>query len=313
MPLDPQARWLIDQLARLNLPPNDKVTPGEARQNMLVRAKAFVGDPIKMAAVRDIAIPGPAGAMPARIYRPVEREPLPLVVFLHGGGWIIGNLDTHDHVCRALAQESQSVVVSVDYRLAPENKYPAAAEDAYAATVWAAANARELGAAATRLAVAGDSAGGNLAAVVALMARDRGGPRLASQVLLYPVTDYSFATASYQENAEGYLLSTTDMKWFWAHYLPEPARGLELYASPLRAADLRGLAPALVVTAEYDPLRDEGRAYASQLQAAGVPTTLLEYEGMVHGFVSRYFVLDQGRQALAEVGRTLKQAFASEH
>mgnify|MGYP005849510803 CR=1 FL=1 len=311
MPLDPKVRWLLDQLAALNLPPNDKVTPAEARQNMLVRSRLLLGEQIPLARVAEITLPGPAGPLAARHYTPPGEPPFPVVVYFHGGGWVIGNLDTHDHVCRALAKESGCVVVSVDYRLAPEHRFPAAAEDAYAATSWVAANGATLGVDPARLAVAGDSAGGNLAAVVSLMARDRGGPRLAMQVLWYPVIDCQFEAPSYRENAEGYLLSRADMMWFWEQYLPEAAGRRHTYASPIHAADLRGLPPALVVTAEYDPLRDEGRAYAARLAQADVPTTFSDYPGLVHGFISRFYVLEQGRQALAEAGAALKAALSS--
>ena len=310
MPLDPQVRWLIDQMASLNLPANNAVTLEEARAYMLVRSRLFLGEPVPVSRVEDAALPGPAGPLPARIYIPAGEPPFPLVVYFHGGGWVIGSLDTHDHVCRALANESGSIVVSVDYRLAPEHKFPTAAEDAYAATVWAAASAATLGGDPSRLAVAGDSAGGNLAAVVSLMARDRGGPRLAMQVLWYPVIDHNFETASYQDNAEGYLLGRADMMWFWDQYLPTATERHHPYASPIHATELRGLPPALVVTAEYDPLRAEGQAYAARLLEADVPTTLVDVPGVVHGFVSRYYVLEQGRKALAEAGAALRAAFA---
>jgi acetyl esterase len=202
-------------------------------------------------------------------------------------------------------------VVSVDYRLAPETKFPGAADDCYAATVWAAQQAARINGDANRIAVGGDSAGGNLAAVIALMARDRGGPPLAFQLLVYPVTARDFATSSYRQNAEGYGLSLDSMRWYWDHYLQNPADASNPYAAPLVAQDLKGVPPALVITAEYDPLCDEGEAYARRLQAAGVPTTCSRYDGMIHGFFGMSAVLDKGKQAVAEACAALRQAFAA--
>jgi acetyl esterase len=309
MDFDPQVRWLIEQVNTLNLPPNDQLLPADARANAVQRACFLRGVPLKMARIEDRTIPGPARPLAVRIYWPQgEAEVRPVLMYIHGGGWVICDIETHDHVCRALARESEAIVVSVDYRRAPENPYPAAAEDCYAALEWVAANAASFGGDPRRLGVAGDSAGGNLSAVVAQMARDKNGPKLGIQVLIYPVTDYGYETASYQENAEAPMLTRADMTWFWNHYLGDPARGAEPYASPLRAEDLRGLAPALVITAQYDPLRDEGRAYAERLRAAGVPTTYSEYPGQVHAFVSRWYVLDGGKAAIKEAGEAIRQA-----
>jgi acetyl esterase len=224
----------------------------------------------------------------------------PVLVYLHGGGWVIGTLDSYDATCRELAQGAGCVVVSVDYRLAPEHRYPAAPEDCYAAVQWVAANAASLGADAKRLAVGGDSAGGNLSAVVSQMARDRGGPAIRFQLLIYPVTDADFTRRSYVDNAEGYLLTTASMRWFWDHYVPEQAKRAEPYASPLRAADLSGLPPAWVCTAEFDPLRDEGEAYAKRLQQAGVSTTLTRFDGLIHGFVSMGLVAPKAQAGVDE-------------
>ena len=232
-------------------------------------------------------------------------------MYFHGGGWVIGSLETHDGTCRELAAGAGCVVVSVDYRLAPEHRYPAAAEDCYAATRWCAEHAAELAIDARRIAVGGDSAGGNLAAVVAQMARDRGGPGLVLQLLVYPVTDHDFGTASYRDNAAGYLLTAADMRWFWGHYLgDDTARGAEPYASPLRAASLAGLPPALVITAELDPLRDEGEAYARALEAAGVAAKLHRYDGMIHGFFGMSAIMDQAVAAVREATGTLRFAFS---
>jgi len=234
-----------------------------------------------------------------------------VLVFFHGGGWVIGNLDTHDMVCRALANAAGCLVVSVDYRLAPEARFPAAAEDCYAATAWVAEHARSLGGDGSRIAVGGDSAGGNLSASVALMARDRGGPPIAFQLLIYPVAAADFETASYRACAEGYGLSRADMIWFWDHYVPDTRDRANPYVAPLGADDLSGLPSALVITAEYDPLRDEGEALAAKLSAAGVPTTLARYDGQIHGFVSNYTVMEQGRVAIDQAAAALRTAFGT--
>ena len=268
-------------------------------------------EPTPVARVENRDIPGPAGALPVRIYWPEASDgPAPLVVFCHGGGFVLCSLDTHDELCRALCRGAGAVVVSVDYRLAPEAPYPAAADDCYAGLVWAVAHAAELGADAGRVAIAGDSAGGNLAAVTALRARDMGGPALRHQCLIYPVTDCRFDTPSYIENAEGYFLTAESMRWFWSHYLQDMGRAAEPYASPLRSPDLSGLPPALVITAEYDPLRDEGEHYAQALSAAGVPTVLRRYDGMIHGFVTMAEIFEDGRAALALAVEQLRKDFS---
>lgn len=248
--------------------------------------------------------------MLVRIYWPETTGPAPLVVFFHGGGFVLCSLDTHDELARGLCQGAGAVVVSADYRLAPEAPYPAAPDDCYAALVWAVAHAAELGADGARVAVAGDSAGGNLAAVTALRARDLGGPALRHQCLIYPVTDCRFDTPSYIENAEGYFLTTESMRWFWSHYLQDMGLATEPYASPLRAPSLSGLPPALVITAEYDPLRDDGERYAQALAAAGVPTTLRRYDGMIHGFVTMAEIFEDGRAALSLATEQLRTALA---
>jgi acetyl esterase len=234
----------------------------------------------------------------------------PALVYLHGGGWVIGSLDSYDATCRELAEGAGCVVVSVDYRLAPEHRYPAAPQDCFAAVKWVAANAGSLGADARRLAVGGDSAGGNLSAVVAQMARDQGGPAIRFQLLIYPVTDADFTRRSYVDNAEGYLLTTASMHWFWDHYLPEREKRAEPYACPLRAADLAGLPPAWVCTAEFDPLRDEGEAYAKRLQHAGVSTTLTRFDGLIHGFISMGLVAPRAQAAIDEAVAALRKGLA---
>jgi acetyl esterase len=255
-------------------------------------------------------IPGPGGEIPVRIYRPSDDDRLPALVYFHGGGWVLGNLDSHDATCRLLTNGAQCVVISVDYRLAPEHKFPAAADDAYAATTWVAENAAPLGIDPRRIAVGGDSAGGNLAAAVTLMAKEQGEPSIAYQVLIYPVTNHSFDTTSYETNAEGYMLTRRSMIWFWNHYLAEPADGQNAYASPLQADDLGGLPPALVITAEFDPLRDEGAAYAERLKQAGVPVKYTDYPGMIHGFFGMSLMLDTAKQAVSDVCGEVRSAFA---
>jgi acetyl esterase len=248
-----------------------------------------------VASVGDVEVAG----VPVRLYAPSPDGGLPMVVYAHGGGWVVGSLHTHDGICRALANRTGCRIAAVDYRLAPEHRFPAAVDDTWAVTRWALDQAPVV-------AVAGDSAGANLAAVVALRARDRG-LRLALQALVYPVLDHRFDTASYTANADGYGLTRSGMEWYWDHYLGD-ADGAHPEASPLRAPSLAGVAPALVVVCELDPLRDEGVAYAGLLRAAGVPTRLLEYEGMIHGFVRMPASIDRGRQALDEVGRALREA-----
>jgi acetyl esterase len=268
-----------------------------------------------VAKVEDRRIPGGGDGeeINVRLYTPTAGDgPFPVIVYFHGGGWVIGDLETHDHWCRTLASGAGAVVAAVDYRLAPESRFPAAVEDCYAATRWAAANASSLGADPGRLAVAGDSAGGNLAAVVSQLARDRGGPRIAFQLLLCPVTEYGFETASYRDNADGYLLTKSGMLWFWHHYLADPAaQAGDVRASPMRAASLAGLPPAHVVTAEYDVLRDEGEAYASKLRAAGVAVTHTRYDGQIHNFFTMGHVLAQGEAAAGELCGVLRRALGT--
>ena len=309
MPLDPQAQAFLEQLAASGAPPLHELSVAEARQ-VIVTLFGTTDNPEPVGAVEDRTIAGAAGEMPARIYTPPGRGPFPVLVYFHGGGWVIGNLEAYDPTCRALTNAAGCIVVAMEYRLAPEHKFPAAPEDCYAALQWVVAHAAAIGGDPTRLAIGGDSAGGNLTAVVAQMARDRGGPNLVYQLLVYPVTDYHFDTASYRENADGYLLTKDAMVWFWHHYLRSAADGSNLLASPLRAQNLRGLPPALILTAEFDPLRDEGEAYAARLREAGVPVTLKRYNGMIHGFFSLGAVFDQGKQAMAEAAAGLRAAFA---
>ena len=311
MPLDPQVKAYLEEAAAAGLPPYNSLPPEQAREAMVARSGRFLANPEPVSAVETRTIEGPGGPLALRIYTPEGPGPLPVLVYFHGGGWVVGNLDTHDSLCRALANAGGCIVASVDYRLAPEHKFPAPLEDAYAATQWIASHATSLGGDGTRLAVGGDSAGGAMAASVALMARDRGGALPSYQLLIYPVTDYSFATTSYQENSTGYMLTRDDMEWFWRHYLTNDEDGLHPYASPLRAKDLRGLPPALVITAEFDPLRDEGEAYAEKLRRDGVQVQHTRYEGMIHNFVRMFPLLDRGKDAVRQAGRGLRDAFGA--
>jgi acetyl esterase len=311
MPLDPQAKAVLDQMAALNLPPRWTITPDEARRQMEARMAASPpGEPV--ARVEERTVPGPAGEIPVRVFTPEGAGPLPALVYFHGGGWVIGSIRTHDATARAVANASGCVVVSVEYRLAPEHRYPAAADDCFAVTRHVAEHPDEFGALPGAVAVGGDSAGGNLAAVVALMARDRGGPAIAFQLLVYPVTNYDYGTVSYRDNAQGYGMTDRDMVWFWDQYLPNAEAGKEPYASPLRAPDLSGLPPALVITAEYDVLRDEGEAYAERLRAAGVPVTATRYDGVQHGFFQMPLLIAKGRQAIDQAGGALRGAFRAQ-
>ena len=309
MPLDPQAKMVLDAAAALNLPPTEQMTPAQARDGMRART-AGLGPFEPVARVEDHRVPVAGGEIAVRTYAPSGPGPFPALVFFHGGGWVIGDIETHDGICRSLANHGGCVVANVDYRLAPEHRYPAAVEDSYAATKWVADNATRLGVDAGRIGVGGDSAGGNLAAAVTLMAKERGGPALKLQVLVYPVTRHAYDTASYKDNAEGYMLTRASMEWFWAHYLGPDGDGRQPYASPLDAPSLDGLPPALVITAEYDPLRDEGEAYADRLRRAGVPVTLTRYPGMIHGFFRMINIMDKARAARDEVASALRKAFA---
>ncbi len=296
MALDPETRTLLDSMAGMGSLENMSLEDARAMHSLPAPE-----NPESVGATEERRIPGPGGEIPVRIYRPQGEAPFPLIVFFHGGGFVFCGLNTHDGLCRTLCRRVGAVVVSVDYRLAPEFPFPAAPEDCYAAACWAAENAAELEADAVRMAVAGDSAGGNLAAVVSLMARDRGGPALCHQALLYPVTNYSFDTDSYRENAEGYFLTREGMRWCWRHYLGKDEDGENPLASPLRAPDLANLPSATVLTAEHDPLRDEGEAYAKRLKEAGVPTWLKCYNGTIHGFLSMPDALPKAEEGLTDL------------
>jgi acetyl esterase len=308
MPVDPQVATLLAEAAKIDPRPIEALSVAEARAR---GGSVNVPPPLTpepVADVRDLVI-DTLPPIPARLYRPRAGR-LPLLVYLHGGGWVVGSVTIADPFCRALANASGCALLSVEYRLAPEDRYPAAVNDAYSATLWSAQHATDLGIDATRLAVGGSSAGGNLAAAVALMARERGAPKIAFQLLHVPVLDHDFETRSYRANATSCGLTRSGMRWFWDHYVPDPTLRDEPYASPLRAKDLSGLPRAHIVTAECDPLRDEGDAYARRLREAGVATTYVEYPGMVHGFTSMAMTIPMGRTAIDEMGAALREALA---
>jgi acetyl esterase len=283
MPVDPQIQALLDR--GTGVPATHSLPVDEARRLYEARV-AVMAPPAEVASVAQRSIAGSAGPIRLRLYTPKGQGPFPLMVFFHGSGFVLCSLDTHDGMCRNLAAGIGCVVVSVDYRLAPEHKFPAGPDDCLAATRWAALNAATFDADPLRVVIAGDSAGGNMAAVTALRVRDEGGPALSGQMLLYPVTDYHTpGTPSYNENADGYGLTRDTMKWFWAHYLKDATDAADPYASPLRAKDLAGLPPAYVLSAEYDPLRDEAERYGERLRAAGVPVEITRRAGMNHGFM----------------------------
>jgi acetyl esterase len=308
MPLDPDAQTLLDMVKEANRPAFETVTPAEARVAFMAARPVLAPVPMPVAELRDVTIPGPAGPIPARLYRPSAGGTLPALVFFHGGGWVVGNVESHDTVCRHLAVRAGCVVVSVDYRLAPEHKFPAAVEDCIAATEWVAANAASLGIDAQRLAVGGDSAGGNLAAVVSLIARDQGAPRISCQLLIYPALDAAMAQPSIERFAEGYLLTRATMRWFYDQYLRTPEDAADWRVSPFAAPDLRGVAPAFVLTAGYDPLCDEGDAYAARLAAAGVAVIHRRFAEQIHGFAMNGKIIRAADAALDEAAAALKQA-----
>jgi acetyl esterase len=285
------------------------VTPADARA--IFDNPMNFAEPIAMARVEEIEISLPGRTLAARLYVPEGATAIPaLTVYFHGGGWVLGTLETHDGTCRALARASNAAILSVAYRMAPEHRYPTAAEDCFEATCWAAANAQSLGIDAHKLAVAGDSAGGNLAAAVAIMARDAGAPTLTHQLLIYPVTDVDFDRASFAANGSGdYYLSTDGMKWFWKHYLGACNPDEALLAVLMRQTDLSKLAPATIITAQYDPLRDEGDAYAARLAAAGVDVDAMCAPGMIHGFFSLYQAIPDAMTWIERAGDNLARSF----
>ena len=305
MTYHPQAQQLLDVIAESGAPPLTEMTSEEARQVPAILMQ-MVGAGPGVAAVRDIEIPGPAGAIPARVYEPAP-DPAGTVVYYHGGGWVIGSLDDWDAVCRALAVAAGARLVSIDYRLAPEHRFPAATDDAFAALVWVADRHPD-----SPLVVAGDSSGGNLAAVSALRAREAGGPEIALQVLVYPVVDWDLTRPSYAECIDThFILNTAEMSWFWNHYVPDKAERAHPYASPIRASSHEGLPPAYIVIAQHDPLRDEGLAYAAALEAAGVPVTVTRHDDQIHAFFVLVNLLESADRAVAEAGAAIRDAVAA--
>jgi acetyl esterase len=306
MPLHPQAQAVCDAA-------NAVERPILADENLQLQREGFrmlmllAGEPEPVYAVED----RDADGVPVRIYRPSPDAGLPVVVYLHGGGWTIGTVEQYDPVMRQVANAADAIVVAPEYRLAPEDPFPASLDDCWHALCWTAKNASEFGGESSRLAVMGDSAGGNLSAVCALQARDAGGPELAIQLLVYPVTDCDLTTASYRENRDGYLLTENEMRWFFDCYTRGDIDPTDWRISPLRVADVAGVAPALVLTAEFDPLRDEGEAYARRLAEAGVPVQMHRYDGMVHAFFGLSAAFDASRDAIDRAGTALRRAFGT--
>ncbi|MCO6058271.1 alpha/beta hydrolase [Pseudomonas sp. MOB-449] len=306
MSLDPQIAAVLQQFSNMPQPDYSQLDPVQYRQFSDNLMPPIPGE--RLFEVRNLRLAGAEGELDARLYRPEDSDRLPLLVFFHGGGFVIGNLDTHDNLCRSLARLSGAVVVSVAYRLAPESRFPAAPHDCYRATCDLVERARELGFDASRLALAGDSAGANLAIAVSRLAQIRKGPRIAYQCLFYPATDARCNSASQAEFADGYFLTREQMRWFWNQYLPRPDLIDDALASPLRAEDLAGQPPTTLLSAEYDPLRDEGEAFARRLQQAGVKTRLERCEGMIHGFVSMAAFVTGAQAALVSAAADLRQA-----
>jgi acetyl esterase len=310
MPLDHDAQTLLDMVRAANRPAFETVGAAEARLLYLAGRKVLAPEPMPVAELRDLTVSGLAGPIPLRLYRPSAGGTLPVLVFFHGGGWVVGDIETHDTICRHLANRAECVVVSVDYRLAPEHKFPAAVEDCLAASAWVADNAATIGVDAERLAVGGDSAGGNLAAVVSLMARDLGAPRISYQLLIYPATDAAMRHDSVARFAEGHVLTRSTMRWFYEQYLREPDDAADWRVSPLVAPELAGLPPAFVLTAGYDPLCDEGDAYAERLAAAGVAVEHRRFPGQIHGFATNGKIIRAADIALDEAAAALKAAWS---
>ena len=305
VPLDPQVAAMRDRRAAQGAPPLYTLSLAQARAADLadIRAAAGTGEPVHEVTEREI--PGP---LTIRIYRPDGGGAQPALVYFFGGGWTLGTVDTADAIARSLANAVPCTVVVPGYRLAPEHRFPAAVQDCHAATRWVAEHGAQIGVDPGRIAVGGDSAGGNLAAAVTLLCRDGGGPALAAQVLVYPNTLHGADTPSMRDNSDPLLFNHHSVDWYWTHYLADPADGADPLASPLRAPNLSGLPPALVVTAEYDPLRDEGERYADRLRESGVPVTAHRYDGMVHGFFAMAGILDGGRRALADAADFLRKS-----
>jgi acetyl esterase len=310
MPLDPLVRSLLEKLSPPGAPGLHEIPLEMGRQAMEdLMCKGLPNGAEPVADVTDRTIPGPAGDVPIRIYTPEGKGPFPVVLYFHGGGWVMCSIKTHDGTCRALAHHSGCIVVAVDFRLAPEHKYPAPLEDCYAAAQWVSENAASFGGDPSKIAVAGDSSGGNMAAGLTLMARDRGGPKIGFQVLVYPSTSSLGDTASLEAYGEGYMMPRGTFFWAWTQYVRNDADRRDPYAAPRHAEDLRGLPPALVITAEFDPLRDEGEAYGERLKQADVPTEVKRFDGMIHGFFTMSGTIPQGKDAVKAAAQAIRKAF----
>ncbi|QDI90893.1 alpha/beta hydrolase [Salicibibacter halophilus] len=305
MPLDPQAKTILDFLSQG--PSLETLPLEEARASF--EKLSDTAQPQVVENVEDRTIPGPNGDIPIRIYNPFHDGSHPAFIFYHGGGWVVGSIETHDPLCRSLANLAQCIVISVDYRLAPEHKFPKAVEDAYAAAEWIAKNGADIHVDTDHIAVGGDSAGGNLATVTTMIAKEKGRPALSYQVLFYPSTGAGIPTESERENGEGYFLTTAMMTWFAGKYFHTFEELQNPYAVPLKAEDLSGLPPALVITAEFDPLRDEGKMYADELEKAGVDVVHTCYDGMIHGFVSMDAFISKGTEAIEQAAGALRDVF----
>jgi acetyl esterase len=307
MPLDPLVKGFLDQMQAAPGPKMSEAGAPAAREIFVALMQLVGPKDVPVGKTENLTVPGPAGAIPIRVYTPVAagRDPLPALIYYHGGGFVIGNIETHDGLCRMMANEGAFRVISVDYRLAPECKYPAAIDDAFAALAWVQSNAADIGVDANRIAVGGDSAGGALAAQVALLAKTKGALPLACQMLLFPVTQVGEETSSLREFAVGYFLEKETLDWFYDSYLPDGVDKSDPKISPLRARDLAGLPPAYVMLGGYDPLHDEGAQYADRLRAAGVKVTVADYPSMVHCFVYMQSFLPQAHEALASAAKTV--------
>lgn len=309
MPLHPQAKALMKLMDAAGVGYSPDSTPESMRDAMNAAVSSAAARARDVFGVEDALVSAPHGGVPVRVYRPSAQPSLPILMWIHGGGWVTGTLDTEDSLCRLLCDHTEAIVVSIDYRLAPETKFPGAVDDCLAAWTWVAEHASDLGGDPARIALGGDSAGGNLAAVVALLARDLGLPAPVLQVLIYPVTDHEFESGSMIDNAKGYFLEADEMRWFFDHYAADPADFADWRMSPLRAPDVGGLPPAVVITAEFDPLRDQGEAYGARLQAAGVPTQVVRAEGLFHGFFGMHPFLPPARPVWDTAVGALRASF----
>ena len=305
--IDPEAAAYLSWMQSLGLPALAEQGVDEARRRSRLRVSVLAGEPEPVASIEDAVAPGPRGPIACRVYTPVRGDMLPALLYLHGGGWVLGDIDSHDSACRALARRAGCIVVNVDYRLAPEHRFPEPLEDAWAALAWLYENAAAIGVDPERIAVGGDSAGGNLSAVLARWARDRGGPKVAAQLLIYPVTDFDLDTPSYRTVGTGYGLTRESMRWYWEQYLSHPGDGASPDASPLRATDFSNLAPALVITCELDPLESEGSAYAAALRAAGVSVEHIHEPDMIHGYIRMAGAIGRARKSWDDCARFLRR------